>query len=171
MSLKYLQGWWLHRFSGQPLLMPDHPFYEKILPNVSPKPPLWQPEVISLHPITCHLRKEMDSFFPFSPFWLSVFLSLFSFSDTISCSSEGKGLCFLSNPEVDCGGMCSALSWKKVSNSSPLILIFSYLRKKENELWVSAVPLQLYFLFRSYINSCLGLSTHKRVFVSHIWPW
>lgn len=41
--------------------MLDQPLLEEILPNVQPKPPLEQPEVISLCPISCHLRKGTDT--------------------------------------------------------------------------------------------------------------
>jgi len=33
-SFKYLQGWWLNHFRGQPVPMLDSPFREQIFPNI-----------------------------------------------------------------------------------------------------------------------------------------
>ena len=41
-SFKYLQGWRLSRFPGQPVPMLDNPFSEDIYPSISSKPPLAQ---------------------------------------------------------------------------------------------------------------------------------
>ena len=57
-SLKYLQGWGFHHFSGQPVTVLNLLICEEILPDVQSKPSLAQLEAISLHPITCNLRKE-----------------------------------------------------------------------------------------------------------------
>ncbi|KAK4824205.1 hypothetical protein QYF61_012119 [Mycteria americana] len=59
-SFKYLQGWGLHHFPGQPLPMLDNPFREVKFPNIQSKPPLAQLEAISSRPITCDLGEETD---------------------------------------------------------------------------------------------------------------
>ncbi|KAK4824151.1 hypothetical protein QYF61_011229 [Mycteria americana] len=59
-SFKYLQGWRLNHFPGQPLPMLDNPFSEVKFPNIQSKPPLAQLEAISSHPITCYLGEETD---------------------------------------------------------------------------------------------------------------
>ncbi|KAK4818707.1 hypothetical protein QYF61_018686 [Mycteria americana] len=59
-SFKYLQGWGLHHFPGQPVPMLDNPFSEVKFPNIQSKPPLAQLEAISSHPITCYLGEETD---------------------------------------------------------------------------------------------------------------
>lgn len=58
MLLKYLQGWELYHFSGQPVVILDHPFWEEVLLNVPSGSLLLPLETISSHPITFHLRKE-----------------------------------------------------------------------------------------------------------------
>ncbi|KAK4829686.1 hypothetical protein QYF61_006061, partial [Mycteria americana] len=59
-SFKYLQGWRLNHFPGQPVPMLDNPFSEVKFPNIQPKPPLAQLEAISSRPITCYLGEETD---------------------------------------------------------------------------------------------------------------
>ncbi|KAK4828289.1 hypothetical protein QYF61_024954 [Mycteria americana] len=59
-SFKYLQGWRLNHFPGQPVPMLDNPFSEVKFPNIQSKPPLAQLEAISSHPITCYLGEETD---------------------------------------------------------------------------------------------------------------
>ncbi|KAK4817898.1 hypothetical protein QYF61_002282 [Mycteria americana] len=59
-SFKYLQGWRLNHFPGQPGPMLDNPFREVKFPNIQSKPPLAQLEAISSCPITCYLGKETD---------------------------------------------------------------------------------------------------------------
>ncbi|KAK4829680.1 hypothetical protein QYF61_005973 [Mycteria americana] len=59
-SFKYLQGWRLHHFPGQPVPVLDNPFSEVKFPNIQSKPPLAQPEAISSRPITCYLGEETD---------------------------------------------------------------------------------------------------------------
>ncbi|KAK4823484.1 hypothetical protein QYF61_002548 [Mycteria americana] len=59
-SFKYLQGWRLNHFPGQPLPMLDNPFSEVKFPNIQSKPPLMQLEAISSCPITCYLGEETD---------------------------------------------------------------------------------------------------------------
>ncbi|KAK4810299.1 hypothetical protein QYF61_017346 [Mycteria americana] len=46
-SFKYLQGWGLHHFPGQPVPMLDNPSSEVKFPNIQSKPPLAQLEAIS----------------------------------------------------------------------------------------------------------------------------
>lgn len=46
-SFKYLQGWWLYHFPGQPAPMLDSTFHEEILSNIQSKPPLEQPEDVT----------------------------------------------------------------------------------------------------------------------------
>ncbi|KAK4820013.1 hypothetical protein QYF61_017392 [Mycteria americana] len=60
MSFKYLQGWRLNHFPGQPVPMLDNPFCEEKFPNIQCKPPLVQLEAISSPPITCYLGEETD---------------------------------------------------------------------------------------------------------------
>ncbi|KAK4832342.1 hypothetical protein QYF61_021871 [Mycteria americana] len=60
MSFKYLQGWQLNHFPGQPLPMLDNPFSEVKFPNIQSKPPLAQLEAFSSCPITCYLGEETD---------------------------------------------------------------------------------------------------------------
>ncbi|KAK4819924.1 hypothetical protein QYF61_015299 [Mycteria americana] len=59
-SFKYLQGWRLNHFPGQPVPMLDKPFSEVKFPNIQSKPPLAQLEAISSCPITCYLGEETD---------------------------------------------------------------------------------------------------------------
>ncbi|KAK4812051.1 LOW QUALITY PROTEIN: hypothetical protein QYF61_026189 [Mycteria americana] len=59
-SFKYLQGWRLNRFPGQPVPMLDNPFSEVTFPNIQSKPPLAQLEAISSCPITYNLGEETD---------------------------------------------------------------------------------------------------------------
>ncbi|KAK4815585.1 hypothetical protein QYF61_004800 [Mycteria americana] len=59
-SFKYLQGWRLNHFPGQPGPMLDNPSSEDIFPNTQSKPPLVQLEAISSGPITCYLGEETD---------------------------------------------------------------------------------------------------------------
>ncbi|KAK4815422.1 hypothetical protein QYF61_001410 [Mycteria americana] len=59
-SFKYLQGWRLNHFPGQPLPMLDNPLGEEKFPNIQSKPPLAQLEAISSCPITCYLGEETD---------------------------------------------------------------------------------------------------------------
>ncbi|KAK4809752.1 LOW QUALITY PROTEIN: hypothetical protein QYF61_008873 [Mycteria americana] len=59
-AFKYLQGWGLHHFPGQPVPMLDNPFSEEKFPNIQSKPPLAQLEAISSRPITCDLGEETD---------------------------------------------------------------------------------------------------------------
>ncbi|KAK4829704.1 hypothetical protein QYF61_006079 [Mycteria americana] len=60
-SVKYLQGWQLNHFPGQPVPMLDNPFSEVKFPNIQSKPPLAQLEAVSSHPITCYLGEETDT--------------------------------------------------------------------------------------------------------------
>ncbi|KAK4823617.1 hypothetical protein QYF61_004220 [Mycteria americana] len=57
-SFKYLQGWRLNHFPGQPVPMLDNPLGEEKFPNIQSKPPLAQLEAISSCPITCYLGEE-----------------------------------------------------------------------------------------------------------------
>ncbi|KAK4826053.1 hypothetical protein QYF61_004168 [Mycteria americana] len=59
-SFKYLQGWRLNHFPGQPVPMLDNPFSEEKFPNIQSKPPLAQLEAISSCPIPCYLGEETD---------------------------------------------------------------------------------------------------------------
>ncbi|KAK4824093.1 LOW QUALITY PROTEIN: hypothetical protein QYF61_010604, partial [Mycteria americana] len=59
-SFKYLQGWRLNHFPGQPVPMLDNPLGEVKFPNIQSKPPLAQLEAISSCPITCYLGEETD---------------------------------------------------------------------------------------------------------------
>ncbi|KAK4810562.1 hypothetical protein QYF61_004525 [Mycteria americana] len=59
-SFKYLQGWRLNHFPGQPVPMLENPFSEEKFPNIQSKPPLAQIEAISSCPITCYLGEETD---------------------------------------------------------------------------------------------------------------
>lgn len=60
-SITHLQGWGLYYFPGHPVPMLDHPFCEKILPDIQSKLPLWQLEVISSHSVTFHQKEDTDS--------------------------------------------------------------------------------------------------------------
>ncbi|KAK4812905.1 LOW QUALITY PROTEIN: hypothetical protein QYF61_027299 [Mycteria americana] len=60
-SFKYLQGWGLNHFPGQPGPMLDNPFGEEIFPNIQSKPPLTQLEAISSCPMACYLGEETDT--------------------------------------------------------------------------------------------------------------
>ncbi|KAK4831375.1 hypothetical protein QYF61_017506 [Mycteria americana] len=59
-SFKYLQGWRLNHFPGQPVPMLDNSLGEEKFPNIQSKPPLAQLEAISSCPITCYLGEETD---------------------------------------------------------------------------------------------------------------
>ncbi|KAK4810721.1 hypothetical protein QYF61_007695 [Mycteria americana] len=61
MSFKYLQGWRLNHFPGQPVPMLDNPFSEEKFPNIQSQPPLVQLEAISSCPITCYLGEETNT--------------------------------------------------------------------------------------------------------------
>ena len=61
MSFKYLQGWWLHHFPGQPGPMLHNPFSKDIFPNIQSKPPLVQLEVIASRPIASYLGEETNT--------------------------------------------------------------------------------------------------------------
>ncbi|KAK4821381.1 hypothetical protein QYF61_018919 [Mycteria americana] len=60
MSFKYLEGWGLHHFPGQPVPTLDNPFSKEFFPNIQSKPPLAQLEAVSSCPITCYLGEETD---------------------------------------------------------------------------------------------------------------
>ncbi|KAK4812136.1 hypothetical protein QYF61_000977 [Mycteria americana] len=64
MAFKYLQGWRLHHFPGQPVPMLDNPSSEVKFPNIQSKPPLAQPEAISSRPAVV----ESDEVSPQPPF-------------------------------------------------------------------------------------------------------
>ncbi|KAK4823893.1 hypothetical protein QYF61_007958 [Mycteria americana] len=66
-SFKYLQGWRLNHFPGQPVPMPDNPFSEVKFPNIQSKPPLAQLEAISSSPIACYLGEETKETTPPHP--------------------------------------------------------------------------------------------------------
>ncbi|KAK4819032.1 hypothetical protein QYF61_024397 [Mycteria americana] len=59
-SFKYLQGWRLNHFPGQPVPVLDNPFSEEKFPNTQSKPPPAQLEAISSCPIACYLGEETD---------------------------------------------------------------------------------------------------------------
>ncbi|KAK4810095.1 LOW QUALITY PROTEIN: hypothetical protein QYF61_008071 [Mycteria americana] len=59
-SFKYLQGWRLNHFPGQPVPMLGYPFSEVKFPNIQSKPLLAQLEAISSRPITCYLGEETN---------------------------------------------------------------------------------------------------------------
>ncbi|KAK4818092.1 hypothetical protein QYF61_005669, partial [Mycteria americana] len=61
-SFKYLQGWRLNHFPGQPVPTLDNPFREVKFPNIQSKPPLVQLEAISSCPNAskCMLLKKNE---------------------------------------------------------------------------------------------------------------
>ncbi|KAK4813151.1 LOW QUALITY PROTEIN: hypothetical protein QYF61_013116 [Mycteria americana] len=59
-AFKYLQGWRLNHFPGQPVPVLDNPFSEVKFPNIQSKPPLAQLGAISSCPIACYLGEETD---------------------------------------------------------------------------------------------------------------
>ena len=59
--LKYLQGWRLSHFPGQPVPVLDNPFSEGIFPNIQSKLAVVQLEAISSHPITGYLGEETNT--------------------------------------------------------------------------------------------------------------
>ncbi|KAK4821856.1 LOW QUALITY PROTEIN: hypothetical protein QYF61_004333 [Mycteria americana] len=59
-AFKYLQGWGLNPFPGQPVPTLDNPFSEGKFPNIQSKPPLAQLEAIASRPIACYLGEETD---------------------------------------------------------------------------------------------------------------
>ncbi|KAK4810580.1 hypothetical protein QYF61_007317, partial [Mycteria americana] len=71
-AFKYLQGWRLNHFPGQPLPMLDHPFSKEIFPNIQSKPPLAQLEAVSSCPIACYLGEETDPHLPTTSFQVVV---------------------------------------------------------------------------------------------------
>ncbi|KAK4832223.1 hypothetical protein QYF61_021070 [Mycteria americana] len=71
-SFKYLQGWRLNHFPGQPVPMLDNPFSEEKFPNIQSKPPLAQREAISSCPITCYLGEETDPHLSTTSFQVAV---------------------------------------------------------------------------------------------------
>ncbi|KAK4814190.1 hypothetical protein QYF61_012427 [Mycteria americana] len=71
-SFKYLQGWRLNHFPGQPVPMLDNPFSEEKFPNIQSKPPLAQLETISSCPITCYLGEETDPHLSTTSFQVAV---------------------------------------------------------------------------------------------------
>ncbi|KAK4818960.1 hypothetical protein QYF61_022627, partial [Mycteria americana] len=71
-SFKYLQGWRLNHFPGQPLPMLDNPFSDVKFPNIQSKPPLVQLEGISSCPITSYLGEETDPHLSTTSFQVAV---------------------------------------------------------------------------------------------------
>ncbi|KAK4825514.1 hypothetical protein QYF61_000027, partial [Mycteria americana] len=69
---KYLQGWRLNPFPGQPVPMLDNPFSEEKFPNIQSKPPLAQLEAISSCPITCYLGEETNPHLSTTSFQVAV---------------------------------------------------------------------------------------------------
>jgi len=61
MFFEHLQGWGLHLFPGQPVLMPDHSFSKDFFPNIQSKPPLMQLEAIAPCPIASYLGEETNT--------------------------------------------------------------------------------------------------------------
>ena len=63
---KYLQGWWLHHFPGQPMPVLYSPFCEEIFHNLQSKPPLVHFEAFSpdLLPVTWEKRPTATSLQP-----------------------------------------------------------------------------------------------------------
>jgi len=50
MLFEHHQAQWLHRLSGQPIPVPDHPFREVVFPNVQPESSMAQLEAIPSSP-------------------------------------------------------------------------------------------------------------------------
>ncbi|KAK4828375.1 hypothetical protein QYF61_026113 [Mycteria americana] len=71
-SFKYLQGWRLNHFPGQPVPVLDNPFSEEKFPNIQSKPPLAQFEAISSCPITCYLGEETNPHLSTTSFQVAV---------------------------------------------------------------------------------------------------
>ncbi|KAK4824075.1 hypothetical protein QYF61_010586, partial [Mycteria americana] len=71
-SFKYLQGWRLNHFPGQPVPMLDNPCSEVKFPNIQSKPPLAQLEAISSRPMACYLGEETDPHLPTTSFQVVV---------------------------------------------------------------------------------------------------
>ncbi|KAK4825306.1 LOW QUALITY PROTEIN: hypothetical protein QYF61_026657 [Mycteria americana] len=71
-SFKYLQGWRLNHFPGQPVPMLDNPFSEVTFPNIQSKPPLAQLEAISSCPLPCYLGEETDPHLSTASFQVAV---------------------------------------------------------------------------------------------------
>ena len=61
-GLECLQGWGIHNLLGQPVLVRYHPLYEKLLPNIQPKPPLFQFKTIPSCPVAIHPPKQLHPF-------------------------------------------------------------------------------------------------------------
>lgn len=62
MSFKYLHGWQLNHFPGEPVLtldIIDIIYVNNFFPYIQSKPPLEQPEDISAYSITCYLEKRL----------------------------------------------------------------------------------------------------------------
>ncbi|KAK4813631.1 hypothetical protein QYF61_014391 [Mycteria americana] len=57
---RFVLGWQLNHFPGQPVPMLDNPFSEVKFPNIQSKPPLVQLEAISSCPVTYYLGEETD---------------------------------------------------------------------------------------------------------------
>ncbi|KAK4832219.1 LOW QUALITY PROTEIN: hypothetical protein QYF61_021066 [Mycteria americana] len=123
MSLKRLQGWWLHHFPGQPVPLLNNPFGKEMFPNVPWKPPLAQLEAVSSRPVACYLGEETDpllataSFqlerarrFPLSP--LSSGLK-----DPSPLSRSSSDLCSRAFPSF------GALLWTRSSTSVSFLLV------------------------------------------------
>ena len=69
---KHLQGWELHHFPAQPVLMPDHSFSKEIFPNIQSKPPLTQLEAIASCPITSYMGEETNTCLTINSFQVVV---------------------------------------------------------------------------------------------------
>lgn len=61
MAFKYLQGWGLYHFLGQPIPKLDHFFHEEILFKFQSKLPVLQLTRTHLCPVTYYLREETDN--------------------------------------------------------------------------------------------------------------
>ena len=58
--LEHLQGWWLHHFPGQLILLHCHPFWEDIFPSIQPDPSLVPLKAITSCPIVSYTGAEAN---------------------------------------------------------------------------------------------------------------
>ena len=61
--LERCQGQWLHHHLGKPVLILQYSFWEQILPNIQPEPPLAQLEATPSHPINSYMGEKADPHF------------------------------------------------------------------------------------------------------------
>lgn len=72
MFFKYLQGWWLHQFPEQPVLMPDYSFSKEFFSNIQSKCPLAWLKAVFLCSVACYVWEETNPHLAATSFQVAV---------------------------------------------------------------------------------------------------